>query len=118
MDYIEYSSLKQLWGETTRGDTFLNSLFVNKQEMFWDVMVKNSFDDNGSEMMEFVIPREMRNSSSRIMILDFSNLTGLLGKLPLVNALKEKLIFGPLICLEGQFPQNAVLSNMQELKQM
>lgn len=93
MDHVEYSSSKQLWGDTTRGGTFLNSLFVNKQEAVWDVMVKNSFDHNGSEMMDFVVPREMRNSGSRIMILDFSELNGLLGKIPLVNALKEKLIY-------------------------
>ena len=53
--------MKQLRGETTRGGTYLYSLFMNKQEVVWDVKVKTSFDDHGSEMMEFIVLREMRN---------------------------------------------------------
>lgn len=72
---VEYSFLKQLQGEKTRGGTYLDSLFMNKEEVAWDIKVKTSFGNNGSVMMGFIVLREMRNSSSRIMILDFSELT-------------------------------------------
>lgn len=45
--------LKQLWGETTRG--VLICLLVNKHEVVWDVKVKTSFGNNGSEKMEFIV---------------------------------------------------------------
>lgn len=66
--------LKQLQGEKTRRDIYLYSIFVNKQEAIWDVEVENNSGNNGSEMIEFIILREMKNSRSTIMIPNFSEL--------------------------------------------
>lgn len=48
---------KQWWGEAARGGMYLDSLFMNKQEVVWDVKVKTSFGDNGNEIMEFIVLR-------------------------------------------------------------
>lgn len=66
--------LKQLQGEKTRGDIYLYSRFVNKQEKVWDVDAGNNSGNNGSEMIEFIILRETQNLSSSVMIPNSSEL--------------------------------------------
>lgn len=100
MDHVGDSVLKQAQGKPNMGYNLLGFLFLNKEEVVWDVKIKNSFCNSGSEMMKLVILREVRNESSRIMTLGIIELTGLFRdlfcKLPLEAAPKGKLIYlGP-----------------------
>lgn len=47
---------------------------MNRQEEVWDVEVENNSVNNGSEMIEVIILKETKNSSSTVMILNFSRL--------------------------------------------
>lgn len=84
IDHVD-KFFKQLQGETTRGGIYLYSIFVNKQEEVWDVEVKKNSGNNDSEMIEFIILREMRNSSSAIMIPNFSELVFLRSEICLAS---------------------------------
>lgn len=84
IDHVD-KFFKQLQGETTRGGIYLYSIFVNKQEEIWDVEVKKNSGNNDSEMIAFIILREMRNSSSAIMIPNFSELVFLSSEICLAS---------------------------------
>lgn len=65
---------KQLKGEKNKGDIYLYSVFLNRQEEVWGVEVENDSVNNGSEMIEIIILKETKNSSSTVIIPNFSEL--------------------------------------------